>query len=376
MRLKGEAPMNDLTQHSYDQQRIILPASWVLHIGNTAVFPLVCGPRVGTQVVDLLNAQFLFGGPYRESIERAASAWVRECPQVTVVLQEANGADRLAEIIHDEITGRVESEVLRSGWPLLEIHATAERMVQKFKDFSLGAEERLAFLLDQPMGARIPLEEQLLLLANVFPLSKLGLGNRELRRLIDALGLSDENFGHKYLEESLRNILAVEVLQLIRNPLRGAKYGEFRKNSPLWNWGGLESPPETLEEWTDFAIDLFSWALEDIDHVETLIGYMVGHQLRRENGLNTGRGHETVSLTGFEQVCHGGYEEVDQRLTILAIYEAAPPAQREALILYLSAQTAGRSVADTCRQYGRDPNVVRNNFQALKRSLKAKFRAD
>jgi len=60
---------------------------------------------------------------------------------------------------------------------------------------------------------------------------------------------------------------------------------------------------------------------------------------------------------------------VEQRQVLQELLDELPAAQREAVGIHLEAQKSSRTVADVARERGRDPNLVRNNFAALRKAM-------
>ena len=90
----------------------------------------------------------------------------------------------------------------------------------------------------------------------------------------------------------------------------------------------------------------------------------------QDSAYATGKIEDDDSWEPQDRKSTQGYEEIDQRMVLQAVYNNAPNAQQEAMRLYWDAEVSGDTVADLARAQGKDPNVVRNNFQALKRRVK------
>ena len=123
-------------------------------------------------------------------------------------------------------------------------------------------------------------------------------------------------------------------------------------------------------------------------HRLLLARYMLTRILRNEYGLNRGRrvvgefwqNPDVGANYGSSEpnpsrylAAEPGFSEVDDQVLLEELLTVASPAQREAVEVYWEAARSGKPLSDICRSLGRDPNVVRNNFQAFRRKVKAKF---
>ena len=138
------------------------------------------------------------------------------------------------------------------------------------------------------------------------------------------------------------------------------------------------------EEAATLLLRRVSEKLLSADLVNSWLRLRVGGVLRHDYGLSKGRRVRALSEVGQASATQSepstswdpedassmhGYEQIDWRLTLEAVHNEAPPAQQEAMEVYIEASTSGRSVHDVSKERGRDPVVVRNNLAALKRRL-------
>ena len=155
-----------------------------------------------------------------------------------------------------------------------------------------------------------------------------------------------------------------------------------RASAPAWpGFRDIRSSgPNTLTEYFQALRVFLTWCVANDDNSRELIGYVIGHVLRERYGLAKGR--RTYPTGTLDQRGSGmslkfgnsagtrDYEEIEALMDLEAIRLAAPPAQRDAIDIFLEAEQAGVPVAEICHERGRDPNLVRNNLQALKRAVK------
>jgi len=158
--------------------------------------------------------------------------------------------------------------------------------------------------------------------------------------------------------------------------------GPTRANSPIWKWAGLEkpSPHETVSEDAVLsALVRFLSFLGEQPNRQKMIAYYLSRMMRREYSLGAGRDRESDAPIEDQADTSNEFERLENRLDLKTaweeIWDQAPPAQREAMRLQIEADSTGRTLADVARANDRDPNVVRNNLQAVKRSVR-KGRAD
>ena len=212
--------------------------------------------------------------------------------------------------------------------------------------------------------------------AEVIPPVQL-VGRREASRLMALLG-----------REGYGEILQGYVWQILNRPGTLTR-PRLRDRTP---------DPSTMTEAIDpqrapeLAADQFVNAIQSwMSGPDILAGWLrlrLGSVFRVEYGLSKGR--KTFLQAGFKQEHRSGdqgdpshiswdpadpsgtysYDEIEQRLLLDTISDQAPPAQREAIEIYLEAARSGRSIQDVSSERGRDPVVVRNNMAALKRRLR------
>jgi hypothetical protein len=140
-----------------------------------------------------------------------------------------------------------------------------------------------------------------------------------------------------------------------------------------------------------FALSLMSWAYDEAGlqrflhkggmqeagrrtHLALLRA--IERAASRELGANRGRTVRPDFVVSLERereegrdysLFDRGFEEVEWRMQLESVAINAPPAQRDALGIYLEAEKTGTSINETAKAHGRDPATVRNNFKALSR---------
>ena len=221
-----------------------------------------------------------------------------------------------------------------------------------------------------------------------FPPGALELSHRELRALDDALGASTIETDNVGVDQYSHTLL-LHIIEVASAP-DSLKLGGLRRNSPVWRLAGTEKPSHdeqpSVEKCLDAVTNLLTY-LGEQSHRKEMVAYERARILRKEYGLSRGRNvHSFTDVQAgrlsdiseeWEPTAHDstrGYEDVDWRMTLQAVHDQAPHAQREAMDIYLEAEQTDQSVADICRARDKDPNVVRNNLQALKRAISKRSR--
>ena len=370
--------------------------AFAIHVAMCGTFGQLLGRDVTGSMMPLWDP----GSPlntYGLDLRRRATALLEAVPEIRRLVTQENWLIPTARLVHEAnqqvISARFsESEIQEAQSSLegfTEILQDAFRGIEGGGESPLGddAEVDLETLAREPWRLRAAI-----------PPGWLGLSPRELERLESVLGidLSDTGDAAGNRDEYAQTILPLLIDQItfMETLTDEARGGLRRRNSRLWKWAGTPKPEK------DGPIDYGALAvamrnlfkmMSTVEQRRRMLGYLVGIQLRRQYGLSEGRKTDNFSQRAEwgslgrsraegrqgsppwepEDVdSAGGFEEVEARIVVQAILEAAPLAQREAVELYLEAAKLGQSVSALCRERGKDPNLVRNNYQALKRKVK------
>ena len=162
----------------------------------------------------------------------------------------------------------------------------------------------------------------------------------------------------------------------------------MKGNHPLFKKLGLDrSTPFNREESALLLVSSIAHLVNSPELPGASMRRVLGSVLRDQFGLSRGRMTEVATVVkdrrAREDVSDDvwdpedtfsmrGYEEIDARLTWEALWREASPKQQEAMDIYNESEHSGRSIDEVSRDRGRNPVVVRNNFQALKRKLSRK----
>jgi hypothetical protein len=227
-------------------------------------------------------------------------------------------------------------------------------------------------------------------LREVFSPNDLGLHTREFGQLEDALGVYFSQGADDFGAVQFAQAIFPHLLQISASP-QTIDLPELRRDSPVWEWLGVSKPTvghtETFADAFEAIAGLFKF-LGQQRHRPQLVRYMLARILRNEYGLNRGRkvvgefwqNPDVGANYGSSEpnpsrylATESGFAEVDDQVLLEELLAVASPAQTEAVQVYLEATESDKTMAEICRSLGRDPNVVRKNFQAFRRKVKAGF---
>jgi len=331
------------------------------------------GPSLVLGLKPALDQAFRDRDPtYLRELEGRLRALIEAQPEIIDYLTSDEGARKLADVFVEANKALIEEQFTAAE--LEKGQRRAERSVAKLEGMlsgqtgdgksSLGDELEC----DADTLARDPQR-----VAAVFPRHRIGLGWQELRLLRKQLEAPIEPHGDsRRTDERWGMTLLPELLKLMLSPV-GLDLGPARANSPIWKWAGLEKPPPSQAVSEDTVLSAFArfmLFLGEQPNRRKVIAYYLSRLMRREYGLGEGRDRDSHVPVETEAEASKDLENLENRLVLDDIWDQAPPAQREAMELQIDAYSTGRTLADVARENDRDPNVVRNNLQALKRTVR------
>lgn len=316
---------------------------------------------------------------YQQFINNIIFPVIEAVPKLGLILAQPDGLEQVAGILSTTADQIIYAQFSEAD--LAQAQATFELISAKLEDGLKGIEgDGLPDLGDELDVDIETLAKEPERVRKAFPPRNIGLGHKEITRLEEALGFSISDRGGDGGIDQYAQALFPLLLQIVNAP-HELRCGILPSTSPVWKWAGVEKPSNQEHKSPDQDIELaitgvttFLARMGEQNNRKELVKYFIARHLRQDYGLGAGRGYEATAFSGFEKkrATDDMYESVELRLTLEAIYDAAPPAQREALALHHEAEITGRSVADLCRARGKDPNLVRNNLQALKNSVRKK----
>jgi hypothetical protein len=317
---------------------------------------------------------------YQQAIDNILFRLIEAVPELGPILAQPDGLEQVAERLSTAADQTISAQFSEAD--LAQAKATFERIVAKLQDGLKGTEgDGLSDLGDELDVDIETLAKEPERIRKVFPPRNIGLGHDEITRLEEALGFSVSDQGGDGRIDQYAQALFPFLLQIVHAP-HELKGGTFPANSPVWKWARVKKPSKHGHKSPDQDIELAITGVTNLlsrmgeqNNRKEMVQYFIARHLRQDYGLGAGRGHEATEFSGFEEKrdTHDMYEAADSRMMLEAIYDEAPPAQREAFELHYEAEKTGLSLADLCRERGKDPNLVRNNFQALKTSVRKKI---
>jgi hypothetical protein len=208
-----------------------------------------------------------------------------------------------------------------------------------------------------------------------------------LGQLEESLGIAVRKDTNEDGVDNYVQAIFPHLLEVVARP-EDLKLPSLGKDSPIWRWLEMAKPPGgesgTMEERLRALVRLFGF-LSEQNHRQELARYMLARVLRQEYGLNRGRKVATDSSLQSGQGSSCGppvsdsisdleweaeYAAVEQLMTLerpSCLRFSSPAGGRRDL---LGSRNHDCTVAETCRRLGKDPNLVRNNFQAFRRLIK------
>jgi hypothetical protein len=336
---------------------------------------------------------------------QAAQRWIDDLllrilpnsPELVRLLSRPNGLELTAGLLCEFADQTILSQL--SGSDLAQARAIVAQMYEQFQETLKGFEgDGLSALGDELEVDFDTLAREPERLRKIFPPRGIGLGAAEISKLEEALGFSISDRGGDGRTDEYVQAMFPFLLQIAYAPHELGR-GSPAANSPLWEWVGVKKPSNHHHISQEQAINLvvtgltnFFSRMAEQNNRQEMLRYFIARHLRQEYDLGVGRGYESIKFSGFEEKREAqdiwgndlppwdppdpasiqAFEKAESLMMLESIYNAAPPAQREALELHYEAEKTGRFLADLCRERGKDPNLVRNNFQALKNSVRKK----
>jgi hypothetical protein len=321
-------------------------------------------------------------GPYRQYIHKTFAEVVGAFPGLADTLLQPDGFEQAARTlcgtVNQFIADKVPAEVLNE---FRNTHQEiADRVLDALKDTQGDGKSSLGDELEVPLEV---VSEETWRLRSVIPPSHLGLGLREVENLKNALGMqaidpSDQGKPDEYVQAIL-----LPILEVILKP-EEVDIGGLRSISRVWGWAGIKKPNQSeslsYEDIAD-AIASLLVRLGNQENRQEMTGNMLGRMLRRDYGLGRGRGLKSTRSSAIEESqprnwdnnAPDPYEQVESQAMWREFYHEAPPAQREAIAIMLESEETGQTLAKICRNYDKDPNLVRNNIRARKKAYNKKY---
>ena len=333
--------------------------------------------------------------PYLQHLDKQLCVLAEALPEFLTLLEQDEGLeqslDLLIAVAQQVIQGQTserEREETRGLFNSLVAH-----LQEASATMESDGESDLGEALEVPMET---VANEPWRLGEVFGPSRLNLSRRELNRLEEVLGFTINEDVEANIDQWSQALL-LHLFEIAVDPER-LKGDPFPANSPVWAWAGTTKPSKgsaTTKQVMEAVLNVLRY-LGKLEHRQEAARYMVTRHLRSQYGLSKGRNVQNFSSVeksvaliadqgGGEDEIEAwepqdpdettglgmqGYADVDLRMVWEAVEKSAPPAQKEALHLYRRAKEAGRPLSEVCRELGKDVNLIRNNFQALKKSMK------
>lgn len=360
-----------------------------IHLSWVSTLKHLLGPRI----LDAFGSLQLLdptvpSNPYLAEMFTRASVILEASPEFGDLLAQDGGLERAIELLH-----QLNLDIIGHQRELLETRALFERLADQFQD-SLREIKPDG---EPPLGAEVEVNADTISrepwrLKAAIPPSMVGLSEREWSRLELMLGRGKDDTDASWYVQVLLPIL-MDTTSLADTLTDKTSGGLRRKNSRLWELAGTLKPGKDRTVELGTISEAFANVFQKLSTLEgrrEMVGYLTGVALRRLYGLSKGqntdsffemeeqasraqaqhRGEQATRLWEPEDAESArGYEDVDARMVLEAIHDSLAPAQKEALEMYLEAEISGRTIANVARAWGKDPNLVRNNFQALKRKV-------
>ena len=362
---------------------------YMLALADSYTIIYLMGEELGTPLLGVMWSPEVMGGFYGQNLSKAAGRILEDSPELHELLSNDDWEDTVLvpyyAMVQDQMSQQISPEQLE------QLHAELDGALPGFMD-------RLKDIQGDglsPLGDSLEVDVETLAqepsrLREVFSPNHLGLHPRELGQLEDSLGTYLSRGADESGTDQFAQTIFPHLLQISTSP-EGVELPPLRSNSPVWQWLGIPKPTAghqgTLAEALEPTAGLFEFLGQQQQRQE-LARYMLARILRQEYGLNRGRklvpgssrDPDSDAIAGSSEpdsyrdtAAETGFANIDDQVLLQNLLAAASPAQMEAVQVYYAAAKLGRPVADICRELGRDPNLVRNNFQAFRRKVKVKF---
>lgn len=396
-----------MTSNNIDVPSIITRGRLAIHIAQFYAFDQVTGSNALSASLSRELALFLdveaLPNPYQQQIDEVLIRFVQAAPQLVALLSHPDGLELAAGLLCEGVEQSISEQISESE--LAQTRAVFGLVCTNLQEALEGTTGDGLSVLGDALDVDIEtIANEPERLRQAFPPREIGLGAAEVGKLEESLGFSVDDRGGAQSAANYAQALFPTLLQ-IANGSANMKLGNLSANSPVWQWAGTKKPTRQNPLSSDDAFDAATTAVANIfahlakqEGRQQIARYLLARLLRQEYSLGKGRGHESTPFSGVvgrgdsdpqdsesgvkpewdppEPEASQGPEEVDLRMTLDRIRESAPPAQQEAMDLYLESLESGKPLADICRELGKDPNLIRNNFQALKSSVRKKFSQD
>jgi hypothetical protein len=354
-------------------------------------YKILClmGSELGPRMLGVMWSPEVMGGFYGQYLSSAADQILDASPELGELLSSDDWESTVMAPYYARVQDQINQQI-------------APGQLEEFRSNLGGA---VVDLMDQLKGIKVdgksPLGDSLEVdvdtvalepsrLRELFSPKDLGHHTRELGQLEDALGIylfqGADDFGAGQFAQAI----LPHLLQISTSP-QSVELPKLRRDSPVWDWLGI--PKHGVRHDGIYAGDFepivgLCKLLGQQRHRQQLVRYMLARILRNEYGLNRGRkvlGETWQDLDGSsnsgslrldsyrDTAAEAEFAGVENQALLEELLAVASPAHREAVQVYWEAAKSGNPLAEICRSLGRDPNVVRNNFQAFRRKVKAKF---
>ncbi len=362
---------------------------YMLALADSYKIIYLTGEELGTPLLGVMWSAEVMGGFYSQYLSSTADQILEASPELRELLSNDYWEDTVLvpyyAMVQDQMNQQVSPEQLEQLQA--DLSSATSGFMERLKDIPGDGLSALGDSLEVDVDtvAQDPSR-----LREVFFPNGLGLHPREMEHLENSLGIYLFQGADEMGTDQFVQTIFPHLLQVSTHP-EGVELPRLQSDSRVWQWLGIPKPAgghqRTFSEVLEGIAGFFEF-LGQQRHRQELARYMLSRILRIEYGLNRGRKLVPSASQDPDRDANSGsaepdsyrdtasktkFDNIDNQVLVEALLAEASPAQAIAVQVYYDAAKSDRSMADICRELGRDPNLVRNNFQAFVRKIKAKF---